>query len=124
MSDTKTDTKTEGQKLEERLSYKRKNVWEKVDEDYIKKAFDFCEEYKSFLNSSKTEREFAANTEKLAVSAGFRNMDGLIASNTRLKPGDKVYHINRKKSAVLAVIGKKPVSEGISILGSHIDAPV
>ena len=53
-----SDTKTEGQKLEERLSYKRKNVWEKVDEEYIRKAFDFCEEYKKFLDASKTEREF------------------------------------------------------------------
>ncbi|HOA55719.1 MAG TPA: aminopeptidase, partial [Clostridiales bacterium] len=99
-----SDTRTEGQKLEERLLYKRQNIWEKVDEEYIKKAFDFCEDYKSFLNTSKTEREFAANTEKLAVAAGFRKLDDLISSNTRLKPGDKVYHINRKKSAVQAVV--------------------
>ncbi|HPZ05565.1 MAG: aminopeptidase [Acetivibrionales bacterium] len=118
-----SDTRTEGQKLEERLLYKRQNIWEKVDEEYIKKAFDFCEDYKSFLNTSKTEREFAANTEKLAVAAGFRKLDDLISSNTRLKPGDKVYHINRKKSAVLAVVGNKPLSEGVNILGSHIDAP-
>lgn len=118
-----SDTRTEGQKLEERLLYKRQNIWEKVDEEYIKKAFDFCEGYKSFLNTSKTEREFAANTEKLAVAAGFRKLDDLISSNTRLKPGDKVYHINRKKSAVLAVVGNKPLSEGANILGSHIDAP-
>jgi len=118
-----SDAKTEGQKLEERLSYKRRNAWEKVDEEYIKKAFDFCEKYKDFLNASKTEREFAANTEKLAVAAGFKKLDNLIASNKRLKPGDKVYHINRKKSAVLAVIGKKPLSEGVNILGAHIDSP-
>lgn len=118
-----SDTRTEGQKLEERLLYKRQNIWEKVDEEYIKKAFDFCEDYKSFLNTSKTEREFAANTEKLAVAAGFRKLDDLISSNTRLKPGDKVYHINRKKSAVLAVVGNKPLSEGVNLLGSHIDAP-
>lgn len=118
-----SDTKTEGQKLEERLSYKRKNVWEKVDEEYIRKAFDFCEEYKKFLDASKTEREFAANTEKLASSAGFKRLDDLIAANKKLKPGDKVYHINRKKSAVLAVIGSKPVTDGVNILGAHIDAP-
>lgn len=118
-----SDAKTEGQKLEERLSYKRQNAWEKVGEEYIRKAFDFCEEYKDFLNASKTEREFAANTEKLAVAAGFKKLDDLAASNKRLKPGDKVYHINRKKSAVLAVIGKKPLSEGVNILGAHIDSP-
>ena len=31
-----SDTRTEGQKLEERLLYKRQNIWEKVDEEYIK----------------------------------------------------------------------------------------
>ena len=74
-----SDTKTEGQKLEERLSYKRKNVWEKVDEEYIRKAFDFARSIK-FLDASKTEREFAANTEKLASSAGFKRLDDLIAA--------------------------------------------
>ena len=118
-----SDTKTEGQKLEEKLSYKRKNIWEKVDEAYVKRAFDFCEEYKSFLNSSKTEREFTANAEKLAAAAGFRRLDDLIEANVRLKPGDKVYYINRKKSAVFAVIGNRPVSGGVNILGSHIDSP-
>lgn len=118
-----SDTKTEGQKLEEKLSYKRKNIWEKADDAFIKSAFDFCEGYKNFLNSSKTEREFTANAEKLAAAAGFRRLDDLIRTNTRLKPGDKVYYINRKKSAVFAVIGNRPVSDGVNILGSHIDSP-
>lgn len=118
-----SDTKTEGQKLEEKLSYKRKNIWEKADDAFIKSAFDFCEGYKNFLNSSKTEREFTANAEKLAAAAGFKRLDDLIRTNTRLKPGDKVYYINRKKSAVFAVIGNRPVSDGVNILGSHIDSP-
>ena len=73
MSDTKTDTKTEGQKLEERLSYKRKNVWEKVDEDYIKKAFDFCEEYKVFSIHQKPN----ANLPQTLKSWQFRQDSGI-----------------------------------------------
>lgn len=118
-----SDTKTEGQKLEEQLSYKQKNIWEKVSDDFVAKSFEFCEDYKRFLDAAKTEREFTAQAEKAAAAAGFKSLESLLASNSRLKPGDKVYHINRKKSAVFAVIGKKPASGGVNILGAHIDSP-
>lgn len=117
------ETKTEGQKLQELLFFKQQNVWEKASDIDIKKGFDFSEEYKSFLNSSKTEREFAKNAEKLAVSAGFVPLDDLIKKNKKIAPGSKVYFINRKKSAVFAVVGNRPLEEGANILGSHIDSP-
>lgn len=117
------ETKTEGQKLLELLSFKQQNVWEKATDEDIKKGFDFSEEYKNFLNSSKTEREFAANAEKLAAASGFTAIDSLIGKNKKLSPGSKVFFINRKKSAVLAIVGKRPLEEGVNILGSHIDSP-
>lgn len=117
------ETKTEGQKLQELLFFKQQNVWEKASDIDIKKGFDFSEEYKSFLNSSKTEREFAKNAEKLAVSAGFVPLEDLIKKNKKVAPGSKVYFINRKKSAVFAVVGNRPLEDGANILGSHIDSP-
>lgn len=117
------ETKTEGQKLQELLSFKHKNVWEKATEKDIKKGFAFSEEYKRFLNSSKTEREFAANAEKLAAASGFIALEDLFKKNKKIEPGSKVYFINRKKSAVFAVVGKRPLEEGTNIIGAHIDAP-
>jgi len=55
-----SDNKTAGQKLWENLSYNCPNVWNKIGNDEIKNTFAFCEEYKSFLDKSKTEREFVA----------------------------------------------------------------
>ena len=40
-----------------------------------------------------------------------------------LKPGDKVYVTNMKKNIALFVIGKKPLEDGMRILGAHIDSP-
>ncbi|MBQ4145695.1 MAG: aminopeptidase, partial [Clostridia bacterium] len=40
-----------------------------------------------------------------------------------LKPGDRVYSVNRDKNIILAVIGKNPVEKGVNILGAHIDSP-
>ena len=117
------EVKTEGQKLQEQLFYKPGNVWEKTPEEEIKEGFRFCEDYKKYLDGSKTEREFAANAEKLAASAGFISLDKLKRKNKKAEPGTKVYFINRKKSAVFAVTGRKPLEEGAAIIGSHIDSP-
>jgi aspartyl aminopeptidase len=118
-----SDKKTEGQLLEKRLSYKQKKIWENASDEFVTKSFDFSEEYKRFLDAAKTEREFVVEAEKLAVSAGFKSLDSLKAANVKLKSGDKVYYINRKKSAVLAVIGNREMADGVNILGSHIDSP-
>lgn len=117
------ETKTKGQELQEKLFYKPKNAWEKATEEDIKKSYDFCEDYKKFLDSSKTEREFIANAEKMAVEAGFVNIDDVIDKKAMLKPGSKVYCTNREKAAIMAVIGKSPLENGVNIIGSHVDAP-
>ena len=44
-------------KFDESLEYKRKNSWQYMTDETKKDVFDFCEDYKKFLDSSKTERE-------------------------------------------------------------------
>ena len=79
----------------------------------------YCEAYKAFLDRSKTERECVVSAVELAEQAGFRALQDGMA----LQPGDKVYSVNRGKSILLAVIGKKPLSEGANIGAAHTDAP-
>lgn len=117
------ENKTAGQLLQEKLSYNTKNAWEKMTEEDKSKAFEFCEGYKDFLNKAKTEREFAAEVEKLAKQKGFISIDEIVKEKKKLKPGMKVYQINRKKAAILSIIGSKPVEEGVNMVGAHIDSP-
>ncbi|MCX7922896.1 MAG: aminopeptidase [Clostridia bacterium] len=117
------ENKTQGQLLQEKLTYKIHNAWEKSSDDDKGKAFEFCEGYKDFLNRAKTEREFAYEVEQLAIQNGFISLDEAIKSNKRLMQGDKVYLVNRKKSVLLAVIGSKPMEDGVNIVGAHIDSP-
>lgn len=117
------DTKTKGQKLKELLFFKQNDVWKNADETEIKEGLNFCDEYKDFLNISKTEREFAENAEKMAIDKGFISIDEIINKNIKLSPGTKVYHINRNKSAIFAIIGNKAIEDGCNIIGAHIDAP-
>lgn len=113
------ETKTEGQKLKEKLLVKRKNGWEDLTEAEKKKVLKFSDEYIQFLNSGKTERECVKEAQKMAEVNGFKPLE----KYKKLKAGDKVYFINRNKNIILAVIGKEKLEEGIHVVGAHLDSP-
>jgi aspartyl aminopeptidase len=117
------EEKTIGQKLEDKLAFKPKNVWEKSGEDEKAEAYKFCEDYKKFLDIGKTERECAEFTEVIAKKHGFISLEEVKESNKKLSPGMKIYKIIKKKSAVICVVGNRPIEQGVNIIGAHIDAP-
>jgi aspartyl aminopeptidase len=116
------ENKTEGQKLFEKLSYTAKNAWENAGGER-EEAFKFCDGYKRFLDAAKTEREFSDEVEKMARKNGFIPLQQLLDLNKKPVPGTKIYYINRNKSAILCIVGNKPLIEGLNIIGSHIDSP-
>ncbi|MBP5655896.1 MAG: aminopeptidase [Clostridiales bacterium] len=95
------------------------NLYETSSAEDIEAAMSFAEDYKTFIDISKTEREFVKNAREACESLGFKDIAGL----DTLKAGDKVYASIKDKGFVCAVIGKRPVSEGFNILGAHIDSP-
>lgn len=100
-----------------------KNAWGKYDENQRQKIMDFGEKYRRFISDCKTERECVRECEKQAVAAGFADLRELIAKQTPIKSGDKVYLNQMGKSIALFVMGKRPIEEGMNILGAHIDSP-
>ncbi|MCR4856021.1 MAG: aminopeptidase [Erysipelotrichaceae bacterium] len=96
-----------------------KTVWEKYDAKKMKKVMAFSEDYKDFLDHAKTERESVSKSIELAEKAGFKEF----GKTRTIKAGDRFYFNNRGKSLALFVIGKKPIEEGMNILGAHIDSP-
>ena len=103
----------------EELLYIQKHTAELIDGEEKKASDAYCEEYKAYLNEAKTEREAVDEAIRLAELAGFRKFDGA----SELKPGDKIYKSVRGKALMLAVIGKKSMSEGINIAAAHVDSP-
>ena len=97
----------------------KKTGWLNLNEVEKKNVFEFSEGYMDFLNKSKTEREFAKNAKELLDNNGFINIE----EKSTLNIGDKVYYINRNKCVYIAVIGKEVLSNGLNIVGSHIDSP-
>ncbi len=98
------------------LFYKPQNSYKKECEDEI---FSFCEGYKSFINTAKTEREAAAFAVSESENRGFVPYD----RKRRYAAGDKVYYVNRNKSIILAVIGSEDIENGANIVVSHVDSP-
>ncbi len=94
-------------------------AWEGLCEEERKKIFNFNETYLQFLNGSKTERETIDSCIALAEAAGFVSIDACPG----LKPGDKIYAVNRQKQMALAVIGSQPLDVGMNIIGAHVDSP-
>ena len=101
----------------------KKNAWLKYETKDIKKLNEVCDGYKDFLSNNKTERECVNTIVDLVESKGFKNLDDLVNSNTKIKYGDKVYVNNMNKAVALFVIGKDIIKDGMNILGAHIDSP-
>ena len=97
-----------------------KTVWEKYTKKDLKELEVFNEEYRSFLSKTKTEREFVNESVKLIEANGFKKLESV---KGKLKAGDKVYAINKNKNVCMFVVGEKTLTEGLNILGAHIDSP-
>lgn len=95
------------------------NLYKSSSKADIEEAMSFAEDYKAFLDLSKTEREFVKNSIEACKELGFVDID----SKKTLKAGDKVYKSVRGKGLALAVVGKKSCEEGFNILGAHVDSP-
>lgn len=111
--------KTKGELLREKLFYKNENGFEKFDQAKMKAVFDFCEDYKTYLDNSKTEREAADCAVEMAKAAGYVPYE----FGKKYSAGDKVYYLNRGKSLVLAYIGTENIESGTAISAAHIDCP-
>lgn len=101
----------------------RENAWKNCNKQTVKEVFGFCEGYKKFISECKTERECTRRSIQMAEEHGYRNLKEIIAGKETIKAGDKVYADNMGKAIVLFNIGKKPIEEGLKILGAHIDSP-
>ena len=84
-----------------------------------KESREFSEEYKKFLDNSKTEREVINYALEKAKTLGFTEFD----YSKKYNPGDKVYLLNNDKNIILCVFGKNNLSTGIKLAVAHADSP-
>lgn len=101
----------------------RPNAWTKYDEAALNELEAISGRYIKYLNGGKTERECVTETIELAKTAGYTDLKDAIRAGKQLKAGDKVYSDCMGKAVMLFHLGEKPLTEGVNIVGSHIDSP-
>ena len=101
----------------------RKVTWETYDEGQMKELEALNREYRDFLDNGKTERECIDTIVNTIEAEGYRELESLIESGAKLQKGDKVYSVCMNKSIAMFQIGEKPLTDGMNILGAHIDSP-
>ena len=107
------------EELRESLLAAPKNGYSRINETQRAEMEEYCKRYAAFMDASKTEREATTWTVAAAEKNGFKPL----VPGMELKPGDRVYHNNRGKSILLAVIGSESLNNGANICAAHVDSP-
>ena len=96
------------------LEFEPKNCWQIFDNpEHLSQMEQLAKEYVDFLSVCKTERETVNFVRSQALKYGFKED---FASS-------KVFKIHRGKTILLARKGKKPLANGVRLLGAHADSP-
>jgi len=117
------DTRDKWKKIQEELGLEKKVVWDFLSQAEKEEALRFSDEYKAFLDAAKTERESVREIVRMAEQHGFVPLDDILSRGKKIRPGNKVYTINKEKNVALIVAGKEPVWQGINVVGAHVDSP-
>ena len=101
----------------------RENIWKIYAASAREELERINSDYKECLDGGKTERECVKLTVDRIEKAGYKSLESVIEKGQPLKTGDKVYAVCMNKAIAIFHIGKKPLEEGMNILGAHIDSP-
>lgn len=101
----------------------RKNAWTTYSKEELDRLEQVNTEYKNCLDAGKTERECVALAVEKAKAEGYKDIRDIIKNGGEVKAGDKLYAVCMNKTIALFHMGTKPLTEGMNILGAHIDSP-
>ena len=103
--------------LKAKLVNEQTRSWDHFGETEKKQVFSYAQGYRDFLNRARTERSAVQSFVEFASKKGFKDFS---AGGKNVK---RVFHALRGKILAMAVLGKKPMSDGIRIITSHVDCP-
>ena len=97
------------------------HAWNTYTAAEKKKVYALADDYRDFISNCKTERESVVESIRMAKAAGYVELSEILRKKKKLKAGDKVFAVGMKKTVALFQIGTRPIEEGLTILGAHID---
>ncbi|MBI5745334.1 MAG: aminopeptidase [Elusimicrobia bacterium] len=105
------------------LASSAKNGYERISPADLKHCEEVNKSYLAYIAKSKTEREAHDEAVLLLEAAGFQDMRQYEKTGQKLSPGAKVYRSSEGKTLMAIVVGKRPLEQGMHIVGGHTDAP-
>lgn len=117
--ESKEEEQSSYQELEKKVTYSSKNIWEEIDEETFDQIFTYAENYKKFLDRSKTERLTVKWILEQACKNGYQDL----LEQPSIHKAGAYYILNRNKNIALIKVGEKPLQEGINFVIAHGDAP-
>jgi aspartyl aminopeptidase len=105
------------------LASSAKNGYERISPADLKHCEEVNRSYLAYIAKSKTEREAHDEAVLLLEAAGFQDMRIYEKTGQKLAPGARVYRSSEGKTLMAIVVGKKPLEQGMHIVGGHTDAP-
>jgi aspartyl aminopeptidase len=120
MAATKKNTKKKSdlEKLADKLAFKKKSAWDGINAKEKKAMFDLAEGFKSFLDSSKTEREAINTITKLAAKQGFVDIQKAKKNQKKL-----FLKYDGVAGALVNIRNLRDLKNGFLMNGAHIDIP-
>ncbi|MDD7369338.1 MAG: aminopeptidase [Berryella intestinalis] len=99
------------------------SAWKSYTDEDLAALEKLAGDYIDYISENKIEREFARAAIRDAEAAGYESLASVYREGRGLKAGDKVYAQIHGKAVILAHIGRRPLEQGMNILGAHIDSP-
>ena len=96
-----------------------KPAWVTMSADERREVLAFAEDYKAFMRRAKTELSFVSTAVEIAEANGFR----ALTASSNIRPGARLYDINRDRTMTLIVVGSEPFAHGFRVVGAHVDSP-
>ncbi len=106
----------------EKLISKEKSAWLQIEENEKKEIEALSQNIIQFLDQAKTERECVDYFYQESKKNNFQDFTTWLKTNTTA-PGQKIVATNKGKNIILAIIGKRPIQEGLNVLCAHMDSP-
>ncbi len=96
----------------------RTDAWARITAEDEAGVEALATEFKAFMREARYDLLTVAESIRQARAQGFRPIE----EYDRLKPGDRVIFNNRDRAAIFAVVGKRPMTDGATLVAAHLDA--
>ncbi|MGA2694928.1 MAG: peptidase M18 [Terriglobales bacterium] len=98
---------------------KKKSAWLQLSASDHQQVMDYAQDYKSYLNVSRTAETSTREVIRRAKAAGFVEL----TDPKQVKSGAHLIVPDRDRALVLVVVGSDPIVEGSHVVGTHHDSP-